>query len=56
VNAGLYRGCCAQRITGDKQPALQDTYSTWMSQEGKKIGKDINHSSNGLFTLLSPRM
>uniref|UniRef100_A0A8K9V2X2 Reverse transcriptase domain-containing protein n=1 Tax=Oncorhynchus mykiss TaxID=8022 RepID=A0A8K9V2X2_ONCMY len=38
----------AQRITGGKLPALQDTYTTSMSQEGHK-------DHQGLFTLLSSR-
>jgi hypothetical protein len=33
----------AQRITGGKLPALQDTYSTQCHRKGKKIIKDINH-------------
>ena len=41
----------AQRITGGKLPALQDTYT----RKAKKIIKDNNHPSHSLFTLLSSR-
>jgi hypothetical protein len=44
----------AQRITGDKLPALQDTYTTRRHRKAKKIIKD-NHPSHCLFTPLSPR-
>ena len=39
----------AQRITGGKLPALQDTW------RAKKIIKDNNHPSHCLFTLLPSR-
>ncbi|CDQ79456.1 unnamed protein product [Oncorhynchus mykiss] len=45
----------AQRITGGKLPALQDTYSTICHRKAKKIIKDNNHPSHCLFTLLSSR-
>jgi hypothetical protein len=44
----------AQRITGGKLPALQDTYSTRCHRKAKKI-KDINHPGHGLFTLFPSR-
>ena len=45
----------AQYITGDKLPALQDTYSTRCHRKAKKIIKDNNHPSHCLFTPLSSR-
>ena len=47
----------AQRITGGKLPALQDTYSTQCHRKGKEIIKDINfnHLSHCLFTPLPSR-
>ena len=45
----------AQRITGGTLPALQATYSTRCHRKAKKIIKDINQVSHGLFTLLSSR-
>ena len=45
----------AQRITGDKLPALQDTYGTRCHRNAKKIIKDINHPIHCLFTSLSSR-
>ena len=45
----------AQRITGGKLPALQNTYSTRCPRKAKKIIKDINHPSHFLFTPLSCR-
>ncbi|KAM9570293.1 uncharacterized protein ACWYII_042274 [Salvelinus alpinus] len=45
----------AQRITGGKLPALQDTYSIRCHREAKKIIKDNNHPSHCLFTPLSSR-
>uniref|UniRef100_A0A8C7T6I6 Reverse transcriptase domain-containing protein n=1 Tax=Oncorhynchus mykiss TaxID=8022 RepID=A0A8C7T6I6_ONCMY len=45
----------AQRITGDKLPALHDTYSTRCHRKAKKIIKDINHLSHWLFTPLPSR-
>ncbi|KAK6302017.1 hypothetical protein J4Q44_G00280700 [Coregonus suidteri] len=45
----------AQRITGGTLPALQDTYSTRCHRKAKKIIKDINHLSHGLFTPQSSR-
>ena len=44
----------AQRITGGKLPALQDTY-TRCHRKAIKIIKDNNHPSHCLFTLLSSR-
>ena len=41
---------CPQPITGSTLPALQDTYSTRCHRKAKKIIKDINHLSDGLFT------
>ena len=41
--------------TGGKLPDLQDTYSTQCHRKAKKIIKDINHLSYGLFTPLSSR-
>ena len=45
----------AQRITGGKLPALQDTYTTRCYMKAIKIIKDINHPSHCLFTPLSSR-
>ena len=45
----------AQRITGNKLPDLKDTYSTRCHRKAKKIIKDNNHASHGLFTPLSSR-
>ena len=45
----------AQRITGGKIPALQDTYSTRCHRKAKKIIKDNNQPSHCLFTPLSSR-
>ncbi|KAM9398946.1 uncharacterized protein ACWYII_031350 isoform 2-T2 [Salvelinus alpinus] len=45
----------AQRITGGKLPALQDTYTTRCHRKAKKIIKDNNHPSHCLFTPLSSR-
>jgi hypothetical protein len=45
----------AQRITGSKLPALQDTHSTRCHRKAKKIIKDNNHPSHYMFTLLSSR-
>uniref|UniRef100_A0A8C7MLP8 Alkylated DNA repair protein AlkB homologue 8 N-terminal domain-containing protein n=1 Tax=Oncorhynchus kisutch TaxID=8019 RepID=A0A8C7MLP8_ONCKI len=45
----------AQRITGGKLPALQDTYTTRCYRKAIKIIKDINHPSHCLFTPLSSR-
>ncbi|XP_071207311.1 outer dense fiber protein 2-like isoform X1 [Salvelinus alpinus] len=45
----------AQRITGGKLPALQDTYNTRCHRKEKKIIKDNNHPSHYLFTPLSSR-
>jgi hypothetical protein len=45
----------AQRITGGKLPAFQDTYSTRCHRRAKRIIKDINHPSYCLFTSLSSR-
>ena len=42
-----------QRITGGTLPALQDTYSTGCHRKAKKIIKDINYPSHGLFTPLT---
>ena len=42
----------AQRITGGKLPALQDTYTTRCYRKAIKIIKDMNHC---LFTPLSSR-
>ena len=36
----------AQRITGGKLPALQDTYTTRCHRKAKKIIKDNNHPSH----------
>ena len=43
----------AQRITGGKLPALQDTYSTRCHRKVKNIIKDNNHPSQCLFSSLS---
>jgi hypothetical protein len=48
-------GWSAQRITGGKLPALQDTYNTRCHRKAKKIIKDNNHPSHCLFTLLPSR-
>ena len=45
----------AQRITGGKLPALQDTYTTRCHRKAIKIIKDDNHPSHCLFTPLSSR-
>ena len=45
----------AQRITGGKLPALQDTYTTRCYRKAIKIIKDINHPNHCLFTPLSSR-
>ncbi|XP_064877276.1 uncharacterized protein LOC135572772 [Oncorhynchus nerka] len=45
----------AQRITGGKLPALQDTYTTRCHRKAIKIVKDNNHLSHCLFTPLSSR-
>uniref|UniRef100_A0A8C7H559 Alkylated DNA repair protein AlkB homologue 8 N-terminal domain-containing protein n=1 Tax=Oncorhynchus kisutch TaxID=8019 RepID=A0A8C7H559_ONCKI len=45
----------AQRITGGKLPALQDTYTTRCHRKAIKIIKDSNHPSHCLFTPLSSR-
>jgi hypothetical protein len=45
----------AQRITGGKLPALQDTYNTRCHRKAKKIIKDVNHPGHCLFTPLSSR-
>ena len=45
----------AQRITGGKLPALQDTYTTRCHRKAKKI-KDNNHPSHCLYTPLSSRL
>jgi hypothetical protein len=45
----------AQSITGGTLPALQDTYSTRCHRKAKKIIKDINYLSHGLFTPQSSR-
>ena len=45
----------AQRITGGKLPALQDTYTTRCHRKAKKIIKDNNQPSHCLFTPLSSR-
>ncbi|XP_064881518.1 uncharacterized protein LOC135574311 [Oncorhynchus nerka] len=45
----------AQRITGGKLPALQDTYTTRCHRKAKKIIKNSNHPSHCLFTPLSSR-
>ncbi|KAM9502622.1 uncharacterized protein ACWYII_000281 [Salvelinus alpinus] len=45
----------AQRITGGKLPALQDTYNTRCHRKAKKIIKDNNHTSHCVFTPLPPR-
>jgi hypothetical protein len=39
----------AQRITGGKLPALQDTYSSQCHRKAKNIIKDKNHLSHCLF-------
>jgi gmma-aminobutyric acid receptor subunit gamma len=44
----------AQRITGDKLPALQDTYSIQCHRKAKKIIKDNNHPSHCLFPCYNP--
>uniref|UniRef100_A0AAZ3PLI8 Alkylated DNA repair protein AlkB homologue 8 N-terminal domain-containing protein n=1 Tax=Oncorhynchus tshawytscha TaxID=74940 RepID=A0AAZ3PLI8_ONCTS len=45
----------AQRITGGKLLALQDTYTTRCHRKAIKIIKDNNHPSHCLFTPLSSR-
>ena len=45
----------AQRITGGKLPALQDTYTTRCHRKAIKIIKDNNHPSHCMFTPLSSR-
>jgi hypothetical protein len=45
----------AQRITGGKLPALQDTYSTRCHRKAKMINKDNIYPSHCLFTPLSSR-
>ena len=45
----------AQRITGGKLPALQDTYTTQCHRKAIKIIKNNNHLSHCLFTPLSSR-
>ena len=45
----------AQRITGGKLPALQDTCTTRCHRKAIKIIMDNNHLSHCLFTLLSSR-
>jgi hypothetical protein len=45
----------AQHITGDKLPALQDTYSTRCHRKAKKVIKDNNHPRPYLFTPLPSR-
>ena len=45
----------AQHITGDKLPALHDTYSTQCHRKAKNTLKDNNHLSHCLFTQLSSR-
>jgi hypothetical protein len=45
----------AQRITGGKLLALQDTDSTRCHRKAKKIIKDNNHPSHCLFTPLPSR-
>ena len=45
----------AQRFTGGKLPALQDTYCTRCHRKAKKIIKDNDHPSHCLFTPLSSR-
>ena len=45
----------AQRITGGKLPALQDTYSTRCHRMARKIIKDNNNPSHCLFTPLPSR-
>ncbi|KAM9403272.1 optineurin-like isoform 2-T2 [Salvelinus alpinus] len=45
----------AERITGGKLPALQDTYTTRCHRKAIKIIKDNNHPSHCLFTPLSSR-
>ena len=45
----------AQRITGGKLPALQDTYSTQCHRKAKKIIMDDNNLSHCLFTPLPSR-
>ncbi|CDQ96034.1 unnamed protein product [Oncorhynchus mykiss] len=45
----------AQRITGGKLPAFQDTYTTRCHRKAIKIIKDNNHPSHCLFTPLSSR-
>ena len=44
-----------QRITEGKLHAFQDTYSTRRQRKAKKIIKNINHPSHGLFPPLSSR-
>ena len=45
----------AQRITGGKRPAFQDTYTTQCHRKAIKIIKDNNHPTHCLFTLLPSR-
>jgi hypothetical protein len=45
----------APHINGGTLSALQDTYRTQCHRTAKKIIKDINHQSHGLFTPLSSR-
>jgi hypothetical protein len=45
----------AQRITGDKLSALQDTYSTRCHRKAEKIIKDNNHPIHCLFTIHKAR-
>jgi hypothetical protein len=45
----------AQRITGGKLPALQDTYTTRCHRKAIKIIMDNNHPSHCLFTPLPSR-
>jgi hypothetical protein len=45
----------AQRITGGKLPAFQDTYNTRCHRKAIKIIKDNNHPSHYLFTPLPSR-
>jgi hypothetical protein len=45
----------AQRITGGKLLALQDTYNTQCHREAKKMIKGNNHPSHNLFTPLPSR-
>jgi hypothetical protein len=45
----------AQRITGGKLPAFQDSYTTRCHRQAKNIIKDNNHTRHCLFTPLSSR-